>query len=298
MILKLSAFASLLLAWGCATHSPYQVGLEKAFAELENKTERTVAKKVSGIDVQKLEDFKMVVFPKAIDLHMKYGKNTGIDTTGLSGMNEKEVDEYIDSKTVYHKPLTFNFRVLKKGKCMTLSKEKKYATHLFFGGEQFDSSLQCMVLEVKKEAPKFFGKRILELKKDDILKVRLYLDEYLRPYGQSIDFAVELGRKRYRTENIKIDSSENISSGLSLYPIDLPNFKNSSVVEVGQDSVPLPRNLFLIFNVKSMVQTPICSKAKRIEHKDILGSVIESSWCEEQNWPTTIETNRFFAVLK
>ncbi|MDH5581327.1 MAG: hypothetical protein OEY33_05425, partial [Bdellovibrionales bacterium] len=287
-----------LVVTGCASHTPYQDSLDKAFAELEDQASRTLAGVTQGIDIDSLTKFKMVVFPKAIDHHVKMRKYQSIDKNLLSEMDEQERDKYIDSKTVYHTPLTFNFNVLKKGLCMNLVKTKKYATHLFFGGEDFDSKIKCMVLEVKKEVPHFFGKRIMDLKKDDILRVRVYLDEYLRPYGHSVDYAVKQGREPYRTENIKTDKRENSSSGLSMYPIDLPNFKNSSVVNKAEDSVPLPRNLFLIFSIKSKVKTPICKKAKLFEHKDILGNIVESSWCDKQNWPTTIENNRFFAVLK
>lgn len=289
---------ALFILSGCATQSAYQESLDKAFAELEGQTSRSVAGISDGIYVDKLKNFKMVVFPKAVDNHMRMGKSEYIDKAPLSDMDEQERDQYLDSRTVYHSPLTYNFKILKKGRCVSLVKSRKFATHLFFGGENFDSTTKCIVLEVKKEHSKFFGKRILDLKKDDILRVRVYLDEYLRPYGHSVDYAVKLGREPYRTENIKTDSRDNSSSGLSMYPIDLPNFKNSSVINKGKDAVPLPKNLFVVFNVKSKVKTPVCKKATLYEHKDILGNVVESTWCGTQNWPTTIENDKFFAILK
>lgn len=294
----LNAIVCMSLVWGCASKPPYERGLDQAFSQIENQTKRTIAEESQRVDVNNLSDFKMLVFPKDIGIHRKRGKQNTYDSNMLSSLSDSEQEEFIQSKTVYYNPLTFNFKVLLKGDCGSLSKSKAHNSFMFYRDHKFDPKTKCMVLEVKKERPKFFGKFVKDILRDDVIKKRIFLDEYLRPYGVSVDIAVKSGREKYRTRNIKNNPFDNSSSGLSLFPIDIPNLKGGETSMKEENGSLLPKNLFLIFNVKSMVKSPLCEKANIYEFRDIYGSKIRSGWCKQQNWPSTIETNRFFAIKK
>lgn len=282
---------------------PYETALDDAFNELDSNSSRGMASmndsmKELGLDLKNINSFEMLVFPKIIDHHVKRGKPVALDQSKIKSMSRQERKEYFESKMTYYEPYVYNFKVLAKGKCRKLKKRKKYHTNKFFGGDTFRKGQRCFVVEGRKKRPKFFGKFFAEIKKEDLLAVRLYLDDQFRPHGQALDIAVKSGMKKFRTVNLKNDSSENSSSGLSLFPVDLPNLSINQVNSVQSGAVRLPRNLFVIFKIKSQVKTPICSKGYQLDFKDIYGSSIMVDWCKGNNWPTTINTNRFFAILK
>lgn len=284
----LPIYLVFLLALGCSTPRPFQSGVDSAFSDL-SKRGPSSEDQIKGVELSEGQKFKMIVFPKVRDFFMKF-------ETPVSE-KENEDQSYYQSKMLYHNPRSFEFTVLKKGNCKILVKEKKNNLNLFFEGIE-DNDLTCFVVEVKKEFPSFFGKIIKELKTNDVLKVRLYMDEYFRPYGQSIDYAQELGREPLRTSNFRIDPSENFTSGLNLFPIDLPNLLGNRKKVVSEGTVRIPNNLFLTFKIKSMVHTPICTEGEQYDFKSIFGQQVKVGRCQTNFWPSSIETNNFYAILE
>ena len=292
MIKKLSF---LILLIGCSSspykkgNDPYNSALNSAFNKIEEKREsqkRGIASiepsKVIGFDSRHLKSFKMLVFPAQISFNKK------------RNLTDSE-------KIDYGKPIVFNFKTVLSGKCNHLKRIKRYNSKIFFGETKFLSDKKCFVIEGRRARPKKWGKMVTRLNRDDTLGIRIFIDEDFRPFGKTIEYALGKGRKAFRTVNLKMDSTESLSSELSSFPIDLPNLKDpvigQSVNFASSGAVRLPQDLFVISQVKSKVKRPICQSGYQIDYKDFLGKTVMVDFCKGSSWPFAIHTNNFFAIL-
>ena len=279
----------LLLLIGCSSSpykegaDPYKSALNSAFDQVGGERQRGIAStKVIEFDSSHLKRFRMLVFPAQISFNKK------------RNLTDQE-------KIEYGKPVVFNFKTVLSGNCNFLKKVRRYNSRVFFGGTKFSAEKKCLVIEGRKARPKKWGKMVTRLNRDDTLGIRIYIDEDFRPFGKSIEYALEKGRKAFRTVNLKMDSSESLSSELSSFPIDLPNFKNPSIGKsinfVSSGAVRLPQDMYVIAQVKSKVKRPICKSGHQIDYKDFLGKTVLVDFCKGSSWPFAIHTNNFFAIL-
>ncbi|TDJ03992.1 MAG: hypothetical protein E2O68_09015 [Deltaproteobacteria bacterium] len=276
----------LLLLIGCSSSpykegaDPYKGALSSAFNQIDG-SKRGIAstRAIIGVDSRHLKSFRMLVFPAQISFNKK-----------------RELSD--EEKIEYGNPIVFNFNTLLAGKCNLLKRLKRYNSNTFFGGRKFASSKMCFVIQGRRARPKKWGKVVTRLNRDDTLAIRIFIDESFRPFGKSIDYALDKGQKAYRTVNLKMDSQESLSSELSQFPIDLPNLLDPIIAQsIRYGAVRIPQDLFVISQIKSKVKRPICKSGQQIDFKDFLGTKVMVDFCKGNSWPTTIHTNNFFAIL-
>ncbi len=279
----------LLFLIGCSSSpykegaDPYKSALNSAFNQVGGGRQRGIAStKVIEFDSSHLKRFRMLVFPAQISFNKK------------RNLTDQE-------KIEYGRPVVYNFKTLLSGNCNFLKKVRRFQSRVFFGGTKFSKDKKCLVIEGRKARPKKWGKMVTRLNRDDTLGIRIFIDEDFRPFGKSIEYALEKGRKAFRTVNLKMDSSESLSSELSSFPIDLPNLKNPSIGKsinfVSSGAVRLPKDMYVISQVKSKVKRPICKSGHQVDFKDFLGKTVLVDFCKGSSWPFTIHTNNFFAIL-
>ena len=196
----------VLFLSGCSMFSskaPYESALDDAFSEVPSldsvsRGVTSVEASIKGLNlnIKRLSSFEMLVFPKVVGHHMKRGLPKNEDQEKINSMSDQERKYYFDSKMVYYEPQVFNFKVLVNSPCRKLKKRRKFHTNKFFTGETFKPGQRCFVLEGRRKRPKFFGKIISNVRKEDLLAIRLFLDDHFRPHGQSLDFAVKLGSEK------------------------------------------------------------------------------------------------------
>jgi len=287
----------ILFLFGCSSSpykegtDPYKTALNDAFNEMEEKNEgrgRSIAsieppedfiKKVIGFKSSDLKSFRMLVFPANISFNKK-----------------REINDLEEIE--YGAPTIFNFKTVLSGKCNFLKKVRRFNSKAFFGNNKFSAEKNCFVIEGRRARPKKWGKMVNRLNRDNNLAIRIYIDEDFRPFGKSIDYALLKGRKNFRTVNLKMDSQVSLSSELGRFPIDLPNLKDPIIGNsVVKGALRLPKDFFVISQVKKRVKRPICKSGYQIDFKDFLGNLVMVDFCKGNSWPFAIHTNNFFAIL-
>ncbi len=262
------------------------------------------ARKISSEEtysITNLNSEEMLVFPKAFKFNLKTADDP-IDYNALEKMNEDEQKTYFAKREEYLKPVKFEINTLAKEFCSKLATKEGslFGSYEFFVGRNFNPSEKCLVVEIKKFLPKAFGKKVLEVRRDDLLKARIYLAENLKPYGKKVFLAVQMGRDRFREVDILNSENDTLSSELDLIPIDLPNPLNFTVREnikpVEDKVVRVPSDLFVIASTAKLFKP--CQKGIQIDYRDIFGNPVSVDWCQGEAWPRTINTPRFFAFMK
>lgn len=258
-------------------------------------------KKGLGIDVEKLRSFELIVFPKVTGIEARSNKQFIKDST-VRKMSKEERQEYFNSNVEFGKPRVYSFRAVELQSCYKLIKNRpKYKPQKFFGKAELykeDQKKKCMVLQIKRD-PEL---RRSQVKKDDILATRVFLDENFAPYGKSLDIANRAKRKEVRTAEFRLDSKSSLSSELSYLPLDLPNL-NSKLVRKNMKSVSknplnIPSDNYVKNKIKKMSKISRCSKGAQTYYWDMYGNKVRVGWCKGHSWPTSIHTDRFYAILK
>jgi hypothetical protein len=294
-------FLLLIFVIGCSSspykkksNDPYEVAVFDALKELElesEKIKRGVAsvepqnkfmKKAIGFKLKSIKRFKMLVFPANPNFNKK------VDIGSLSGID-------------YASPMIFNFKTILSNSCKKLSKMRKYNARLYFVASEIDMKKKCLVVEGRQKRPKKWGKMVTRLKRDTTLAVRVYIDEDFRPFGKEVDIAVGMGKKAFKTVRLKMDVGQNLSSELSFFPIDLPNFKNpingNRLNYKSEGAVRIPKDLFVLAQVKKYSKRKVCKSGYQLDMKNFLGEKVMIDFCAGSSWPFAIHTNSFFAIL-
>lgn len=304
LVRNLLIWATLVTCIGCSTTAgldPYQLGLKSAFNELDNN-ERKISSE-EGISASNILPQEMVLFPKAFEINHK-SVGDEIDYKALDKMNEEEKKKYFAKKVEYLKPLDFQIQPLASELCTKLASKEgsKFDSYDFLTGRSFNPSEKCLVIEVKRKFPKAFGKKVLEVRRDDLLKVHLFLSESLKPFGKRVFLAVQSGRERFRTVDLMTSDADTMSSELDLIPIDIPNPSNfaikGNIKSADEKVIRIPADLFVVASINKNVKVGPCAKGQHIDYKDVLGNFVEIDWCAGESWPRTINTPRFYAIKK
>jgi hypothetical protein len=272
-----------------------------AFDELEarNQTKRTIASKADQLNINRLKPVKMLVFPKIYKANLKRSEENPIDYKELKKMGKSEIKSFFQAREEYYKPVEFSITPLLKTRCGKLATNKSYKA--FLKGRSIKNE-NCLVIEVKKVMPKFFGKWVTEIRRDDLLKVHLVISENLRPYGKRVFLATQAGRKHYRTIDVIMDDKESMASELDFSPIDIPNPESFRVKKgsklVNSGLVRIPQDIFLVTQIKSKIKTPMCQNGTQVDFKDDFGNPVSVDWCKGGYWPNIINNRKFFAIKK
>jgi hypothetical protein len=205
-------------------------------------------------------------------------------------------------------PQLYKINVMWSDSCAKITKSQNLPN--FVHAEYFSSATQglCKVLRVVRTAPK--KTNWLE---GDVKELRLHLGTGYRAFG--IDTDLHANKRDTKTSPLKWDASKSLSSGLSNFPIDFPNVSEprfTELLDLGYDRMPeLPNYILALFegeNLSKRMQTirknlkfdskgRLCAKGIRLDYIDFYGSNTQVSWCQQDLLPTTIENDRFFAIL-
>ena len=298
---NLVILSGLISFFGCSSTSldPYQKGFKAAFNELD-QADRKISSE-EELSASNILPHEMLLFPKAFKMNHKSAKDP-IDYKALDKMNDEQKRAYFDKRDEYLNPLEFQIIPLVTDLCAQLATKEgsKFDSYDFLVDRSFNPSEKCMVLEVKRKFHKAFGKKVLEVRRDDLLKVRLYLSQSLKPFGKKVYLAVQAGRERYREVDLLTSESDTMSSDLDLIPIDIPNPSNNIIKGniKSLDKIRIPADLFVVASINKNVNLSPCAKGNQIDYKDILGNSVEIDWCAGESYPRTINTPRFYAIKK
>jgi len=294
----------ILLLFGCATdRDAFKRTINLAFDELEKRQEpkRTVASKEDKLSIAKLKPIKMLVFPKIYKANLKRSEEKPINHLELKKMGPEEIKSFFQAREKYYRPLEYQINPLIKTSCKKLAKNKKYEAAVFFKGRDLKNE-NCMVIEVKKSMPSFFGKWISEIRRDDLLKTHIFISENLRPFGKRVFLATEMGKKLYRTVDVFFDQNGNMASELDFSPLDIPNPGNPKIKNglklVEKGLMRVPQDLYLVTQIKSHIKSPFCQNGTQIDYKDDYGNLVNIDWCKGGYWPNIINNSKFFAIKK
>ncbi|MFI5392013.1 MAG: hypothetical protein ACHQYQ_11685 [Bacteriovoracales bacterium] len=299
-LLILAVFTIFL---GCSSSKidPFKEGVRSAFNQLDQGGRRISSEEI--FSASNLKSQEMLLFPKAFKFNLKISGER-IDYKALDKMNDEEKKRYFAKKVEYLKPIEFKITPLVTDLCQKLATQEgsKFESFDFLTGRSFNPSEKCVVIEVKRKLPTAFGKKVLEVRRDDLLKMQIYLGENLKPYGKKVFLAVQAGRERYREVDILNSTLDTMSSELDLIPIDIPNPLNYAVrgnIKAAEDKViRIPSDLFVIAAINKNTKFQPCKKGSQIDYQDVLGNPVKIDWCAGENWPRTINTPRFFAIKK
>jgi len=302
-ILVFSFFIVSSLFISCESLSPkkkkkisktYKMALERAFSRMEqNEKGRGLAstserpQEIKRL-IPKLKslsrDFEVIVFPKITGQAYKYPKRNF-------------------PKLKWSFPLIYRFQKRRIGKCASLTASKdRWRTQKYFTDS--GSNQDCLVLEVKQTFPKIKRSHI---RKDDQIAMRIYIDDALRPFGQEYEVARVGEARRTKGEidivGYKLDPLRPLDSGFTVYPVDLPNLLSPDAKKnwkkVSKGATKIPNHPFIKSQMKRLkVRHVMCQEGYKTHYKDFYGRKVQIGWCEGHAWPTTIETRRYFAVLR
>ena len=124
----------------------------------------------------------------------------------------------------------------------------------------------------------------------------------MRSYGQELIIADSQRAKTTRSVPVPLDFNQPMSSGLLLYPIDIPNFFNSMAsrfwTKGSGNFLRVPNNIFVKKKMKDIGVMANCSEGYRSDYRDIFSGKVRIGWCQGHSWPTSVHTERYFSVIK
>lgn len=291
----------------------YKSALKQSFAEGNDLIK--VEEKVSGrilaskgvqlkaidFDLDSLRSFQVLTFPKHSTITHKNSMGD-FDLSEVNTITEQQKLDFYDSLQHYGKPVVYEFHAIELQTCYKMIKNRpKHKPEKFFGNAELYSSnknKKCLILEAKKRP--LISRA--NLKRDDIIALRMYFDEDLKPYGKSIDYYNKKAKSKKRTVDYRYDQSQSMSSELSEYPVDFPNFSVASVSKnwkiSTQKTLNIPDHKYVIKKISRLTKTKICESGYQTSYKDLFGNPVKVGWCQGHSWPTTVHTNRFFSIVK
>jgi hypothetical protein len=268
----MALFTIGMLVTGCSTarrQDAYDAALARAFDDHASRTERAP----SSLDGPE-EEFQslrgrteVLVFPKV---------------SNQASMTSEETIRGFSS------PIRFSITSQRLLSCRKLLEEKtsKWAHREFFG-KTVDPALDCGILELKQTAPEVkAGNR----RNGDSLAARIYLDSRYQVHG--IEFDIYRTRGESDTTRIKWDPQDASSSGLTLFPIDIPRLDSRSGSE---GALPIPEDAYVRAKMKKF-KAESCTTARTYQYRDLYGNRNTVGWCDGSAWPTVIDNSRFFAI--
>jgi hypothetical protein len=257
--------------------------------------------KAINFDLNKLRSFQVLTFPKISTISHKNSIND-FDLSEVNGLTEQQKIEFYDSLQHYGRPVIYEFHAVELQSCYKMIKNRpKHKPEKFFGNANFfslDKSKKCLILEAKKRP---LVSRA-NLKRDDIIALRMYFDEDLRPYGKSIDYYSKEAKNKSRTVDYRYQQNQSMSSELSEYPVDFPNFSVTSIAKNWKISTKktlnIPDHNYVVKKINRLVSAEKCQSGYQTNYKDLFGNPVKIGWCQGHSWPTTVHTNRFFSIVK
>jgi hypothetical protein len=262
----------------------YKASLEKAFLQLEKarlpaSSKRYYTKKLLNKSWSK---FQVAVFPKIQHEHIK-----------------RHIKAKKKMRSGYERPIIYNFKLIKKGPCKNLKRQSNNLFKEYFT-DVSKVEKNCFLVEARKKRPKKWGQMVTRLTDNQPLAIRLFFSENYVPFGKEVDHAVSKGFFTYRTSYQKYKKTENFDSGMSLYPISLPNLNLQTnlqaINKVHKNVLRIPKNIFVVSMISKMKRRA-CTKGYQLDYQDYQGNLIKTDFCDGHPWPSAINTRNYFAIL-
>lgn len=262
---------------------------EVAWKKFESKVRRNPTSILAQDLNYKLKDlnkirpgkFEIYVFPKISTKHMK--------STEFSDV-------------LIGKPQVFDVSLLAYSACQKFIESdlfKKYHAQSFFRAEELNDDQGCAIVEITSRSLKKLNRSLIS--KGDILTYRLFLNDSYQVHGYEIDSFID--GQNLSVTSVKTDPKDPISSGLSLFPVDLPQAFVSEKLNQSkiQDlSIKWIDNIAINqikrkLNSKFKIQD---CKATLFEYEDYYGNTSKVAWCQGLPWPSYSENDRFVSITQ
>lgn len=237
------------------------------------------------IDLRRLSQikpnkFEVYVFPKVHFEHLKTKENL---------------------ETVLGRPQIFEVSVLAENPCREFFRglfASLRPQEIFSPQLSSESERRCAIIEVTSLRTKNLNRALV--RPDDILSHRLFLDDQYILHG--LDYLIYSQDRKLESVRVRTGQVAGSSSGLSLFPIDLPVFKAVRDVEFGSQGVLIRQKLDRVSmrqlrKLNRGFAIPNCEGA-RVTYSDYFGQNQISHWCQGQPWPAIIENSKFLAVTQ
>lgn len=296
---RLLAGVLALLLSACATHSTAPIDQpehmnpatrsahDQVLEILKMRSDRTPASLRDTVganltDLNRIRPgrFEIYVFPKISNRNLK---------------ESRPVEEILGP------PQVFDVSTIAEGPCQAFILKNQFAklkpAEVFDPSLATDSKRRCGIVEVTSRKIAQMNRALVH--RDDMLQVRLFLDDTYRVHGY--DHAIYNDSRNVRMVRVKNTSNAPSFSGLTLFPIDMPGqgFKNSAAdpgALVGRRLGTLPveqiRNRY-----NRQFRIPSCQGVLS-QGRDDYGQVLTVGWCRGMPWAHFIENSRFVAVTQ
>jgi hypothetical protein len=280
-----------VLMTGCASKwDPHRNGATKrTHAEVLlslSRDERLPASPVPQVeanlkDLQKVRPgkFAVYVFPKVTEINRKASSSE---------------ESYLT------KPRAFEVSLIALSPCKAFiegSLFAKNAPEKVFPKLLAQTKRECAIIEVTDLELARRGKG--QLKQDDRLSMRLFVDDSYMVHGTDTDLFVDNGD--YRTVKVVNADEVAVSAGLTLFPINL-SAKQASV-QMSQVDTHFKAQLdgIAVHQIQSRYSRNFAltrCQGAMLDFKDELGARVKVGWCRGLPWPSYSETSNFVSVTQ
>jgi len=152
----------------------------------------------------------------------------------------------------------------------------------------------CAILEIENSSLMKRNKSLL--KQDDELVLRVFIDDLYKVHG--IDHIKFRSRGNFKVIR-RTSEFENLNSGLSFFPIDLPVPNSETILTNVSRFFENSLDEIALFQIKHKFSKnftrPFCEGAV-FGHRDSFGKTVKVGWCKDTPWPTYTESDHFFSV--
>lgn len=243
--------------------------------------------------------FEIFLFRKNNSANLKYDSTASREF--YAKLKEKKI-----SLSSLGRPRVFEMSVVAATTCKSFAQgafKKDRASEFFVG----DTGKDCAILTVLDKDLSRLDKALV--RKGDVKKLGLYLDERFKVYGYRIESALD-GQNEADPLNVKTNPDEHFSPIMVGFPVELPNFfrlqaelkvdfpgtevekfmEAPSLDQMAKDQLQ-KRN-------KAFLQGFSCSEGKTISYVNLLKESVQIGWCKGQPWPAWIETPQYMAYTQ
>ena len=277
----------------------YQSAVDQAFEELRAINERAPAVANSNFSLEQLRKvspgkFKVFVFPK----------NSGASSKSKTESEFIYKNESEERLSRLLKPTEYEVSPVAISSCDQFINKNlfgnKFKAKAFFEPQLAEpKTRQCGIVEITSMKIKNANRALL--KRDDVLMVRLYVDDAFNIHGFEMEKFDKA--KNIQTFGVKSSKQQVSSSGLTAFPIDIPNLSilmstsaQNKILDISKkiDRVAL-RQIHKKFDRGFAAKD---CQGVQTNYKDYFGLETEVGWCQGLPFPQYMENSRFFAITQ
>ncbi len=214
-------------------------------------------------------------------------------------LNNQNMKERLRTETYLGRPQVFEFSTVAQAPCRQFISGGMFRN--LRAGEAFPAALgegqrTCAILEVTSKKLREADRALL--RRDDLMKIRLFLDDAYRVHATDHTFHDGGGR----TRDVRILNEEGVASAvnLGLFPVDLPGEgARFSPTNPGSAFPNLDR--IAVYQINRRLRrgfSPPSCRGGVFDYSDGTGGPARVGWCQGLPWPSFIENPRFLSVTE